>query len=172
MAWLARALRCDWRAKARRGIAFLTKNRLAAYDLLDVRPISISAVHRPSMFRGAVSHLSPPAYPGEARVAGGPVCEERPRMTPLFLQCDPCVSVFRRLLGCARSCDIDEDLEDITFRPYPERELAVPDGSPSSPCSTANVTVLGTFQRKGKGVVERGGRALFVFFQFPVNRSF
>ena len=37
---------------------------------------------------------SPPAYPGEARVAGGAVLpEERPRMTPPLLQCDPCVSV-------------------------------------------------------------------------------
>ena len=38
-------------------------------------------------------YFSPPAYPGEARVAGGPVLpEERPRMTPPLLQCDPCVS--------------------------------------------------------------------------------
>ena len=32
--------------------------------------------------------------------------------------------VVQRLLGCARSCHIDEGLEDITVRPYPEQELA------------------------------------------------
>ena len=37
---------------------------------------------------------SPPAFPGEARVAGGAVLpEERPRMTPPLLQCDLCLSV-------------------------------------------------------------------------------
>ena len=42
----------------------------------------------------AFAYDSPPAYPGEARVAGGPVLpEERPRMTPPLLQCDPCVRV-------------------------------------------------------------------------------
>ena len=38
--------------------------------------------------------FSPPAFPGEARVAGGPVLpEERPRMTPPLLKCDLCLSV-------------------------------------------------------------------------------
>ena len=47
-------------------------------------------------FQGNASQIffSPPAFPGEARVAGGPVLpEERPRMTPPLLQCDLCLSV-------------------------------------------------------------------------------
>ena len=39
-----------------------------------------------------IYYNSPPAFPGEARVAGGPVLpEERLRMTSPLLQCDPCV---------------------------------------------------------------------------------
>ena len=41
-AWPARALRCDWRAELRLGIASATKTRLDAYNLLDVRPVYTS----------------------------------------------------------------------------------------------------------------------------------
>eukprot|EP00964_Phaeocystis_antarctica_P003518 scaffold1886_cov38-Phaeocystis_antarctica.AAC.1 len=42
MAWPARALRCDWRAELRGGIASETNTRLAAYDLLNVDRVGIS----------------------------------------------------------------------------------------------------------------------------------
>ena len=68
---------------------------------------------------------SPPAFPGEARVAGGAVLpEERPRMTPPLLQCDPCVCVRKkssmlrvvaaRVVAVARDEGGEGDREDVT----------------------------------------------------------
>ena len=60
-----------------------------------------------------VSHpFSPPAYSGEARVAGGAVLpEERPRMTPPLLKCELCLCVRpKKKLAVEIIPDLNSDL--------------------------------------------------------------